>query len=205
MLCARNGSDPSMNAALRIAIENAKAENVPNDNIKRAISKGNSEGKDAAALHEVMYEGYGPAGSAILVEALTDNKNRTYTNVRSTMNKNKGNLGESGSVAYMFEKRGFFEIKVSKAQKDEVMLELMELDPLTIEDYDEIIELTCSVNDFSKMREALMAKNLILETSKLNYIPNMKVEASDQDLETISKLIEKLEEDDDVLEVYTNL
>ncbi|MBI95565.1 YebC/PmpR family DNA-binding transcriptional regulator [bacterium] len=205
MLAARNGGDPSLNSSLRQAIENAKAENVPNDNIKRAIAKGSSEGKDATQLHEVLYEGYGPDKSAILIEALTDNKNRTFTNIRNIMNKNAGNLGASGSVAYMFEKVGFFHVKVTSNNKEEVMLEIMELDPLNIIDHKDLLEVTCKMEDFANFKKKLDDLNLILETSKLNYISNMPLDIETQAMEKVISLIEKLEEDDDVLEVYTNL
>lgn len=205
MLAARNGSDATLNANLRQAIDNAKAENVPNDNIKRAIAKGSSEGKDAAQMYEVLYEGYGPMGSAILIEALTDNKNRTFTNVRNIMNKNSGNLGESGSVAYMFEKVGYFEIKTSPQNKDETILNVMELDPLNIVEHKDSIVVTCKMDKFFEFKSKLDELNLILETSKLNYISNMPVEISNEAMDKVMNLIEKLEDDDDVLEVYTNL
>ena len=161
MLAARNGSDPSLNSTLRQSIDNAKAENVPNDNIKRAIAKGSSEGKDATQLYEVLYEGYGPDKSAILIEALTDNKNRTFTNIRNIMNKNAGNLGESGSVSYMFEKVGFFHVKVTSNNKEEVMLEIMELDPLNIIDHKDLLEVTCKMEDFANFKKKLdKSKNI---------------------------------------------
>ncbi|MBT5346424.1 YebC/PmpR family DNA-binding transcriptional regulator [bacterium] len=205
MLAARNGSDPSLNSTLRQSIDNAKAENVPNDNIKRAIAKGSSEGKDATQLYEVLYEGYGPDKSAILIEALTDNKNRTFTNIRNIMNKNAGNLGESGSVSYMFEKVGFFHVKVTSNNKEEVMLEIMELDPLNIIDHKDLLEVTCKMEDFANFKKKLDDLNLILETSKLNYISNMPLDIETQAMEKVISLIEKLEDNDDVLEVYTNL
>jgi len=205
MLAARNGSDPSLNSTLRQSIDNAKAENVPNDNIKRAIAKGSSEGKDATQLYEVLYEGYGPDKSAILIEALTDNKNRTFTNIRNIMNKNAGNLGESGSVSYMFEKVGFFHVKVTSNNKEEVMLEIMELDPLNIIDHKNLLEVTCKMEDFANFKKKLDDLNLILETSKLNYISNMPIDIETQSMEKVISLIEKLEDNDDVLEVYTNL
>jgi len=205
MLAARNGSDPSLNSTLRQAIDNAKAENVPNDNIKRAIAKGSSEGKDAAQLYEVLYEGYGPEKSAILIEALTDNKNRTFTNIRNIMNKNAGNLGESGSVAYMFEKLGYFEVKVSNENKEQTMLEIMELDPINIVEHNDFLEVTCNMDEFASFKSKLDSLNLILESSKLNYISNMPINVDNDKLDNIMNLIEKLEEDDDVLEVYTNI
>lgn len=205
MLAARNGSDPNLNSSLRQAIDNAKAENVPNDNIKRAIDKGSNEGKDAAVLYEVMYEGYGPGKSAILIEALTDNKNRTFTNVRNIMNKNEGSLGESGSVAYMFNKVGYFEVKVTPDNLDETMLNVMELDPLNIEEMNDVLIVTCKTEEFSNFKAKLDELNLILESAKLNFVASMSADLNNEEMEKVSNLIEKLEDDDDVLEVYTNL
>jgi len=204
-LAAKNGDDPDLNASLRSAIDNAKAENVPNDNIKRAIAKASLDAKNQISMAEVLYEGYSVEGCAILIEALTDNKNRTFTNVRNIMNKNDGSLGEQGSVSFMFEKKGYFEIKTSSENKDDLLLDLMDTDPDSIEESNDSIILTCKANDFAKFRDILNEKNLIIDSAKLAYISNTKIEVSDEALEKISNLIDKLEEDDDVMDVYTNL
>ena len=135
-LAAANGSDPDMNSALRVAIDNAKADNVPNDNIKRAVAKGSGEGSAGQIMSEVVYEGYGPAGIALIIEAVTDNKNRTFSNVRTIMSKNGGNLGESGCTAYMFDNRAIFEIKL-EGDFDEQALELIELGALDVDKLDD--------------------------------------------------------------------
>ena len=204
-LAARSGDDPDLNASLRAAIDNAKAENVPNDNIKRAIAKACVDSKNNITMNHALYEGYAPEGCAILIEALTDNFSRTFTNVRKIMNKNNGSLGEQGSVSFMFEKKGYFEITKPGNDSESLMLELMDMDPLSIEEVGKEIVLTCKLVDFARFRDSFIQKNLIINSAKTAYISDAKVDVSDESMQKIATLIEKLEEDEDVMDVYTNL
>lgn len=204
-IAARSGGDPDMNPGLRAAIDNAKAENVPNDNIDRAIKKGSGEDKDAAILHEVMYEAYGPNGIAIIVTAITDNKNRTLTNVRTILSKNGGNMGESGSVAYMFNFKGYFVVDPGGKDAEELQLEMIEMGATDFKMDGNLIEVFCEPSDFAAVRSKLNEAGIKVESASLSYIPDNTVEITDEKVaEKILKLIDKIEEDDDVSDVYSN-
>lgn len=204
-IAARNGADPDLNSALRTAIDNAKAENVPNDNIDRAIKKGSGTGADALQMFETSYEAYGPEGVAIYVKAITDNKNRTLTNVRTIINKNGGNLGESGSVAYMFNHKGHFVIDPSGKDIEEVQLDLLDFELEEMEEVDGKIDVLCEPSKFVELKNKLEAAGFIFETSELTFMPINSVEINDaKKAQKILNLIEKIEEDDDVTDVYAN-
>ena len=204
-IAARGGDDPDMNASLRVAIENAKAENVPNDNIKRAIQKGAGTGKDAAVLHEITYEAYGPAGIGIYIHAITDNKNRTFTNVRTAVTKNGGNMGEAGSVAYMFEQKGRFFIDPEGKDLDEMQLELIEFGIDEMEEIDGKLEAFCASNEYGSVRDQLKEAGYKLEESQVTFVPKNTIEVSEADIaKKIIRIVDAVEEDDDVTDVYTN-
>lgn len=197
-IAAKNGADPATNPSLRAAIDGAKFDNVPNDNIDRAVKKGAGDNNDEAQLQEVYYEGFGPSGVAMMIHTVTDNRNRAVANVRSIMTKNSGNLGEAGVVAYMFEKKGFF---LLESINEDAELALIELG---VDDINEN-EVMVAPTEFYKFKVEIEKLGLKIVDSKL--ILNPKTTAPISDLATAEKLfnlIEKLEEDDDVVEVHTN-
>jgi len=204
-IAARNGSDPDANPGLRTAIDNAKAENVPNSNIDRAIKKGSGEDKNAAQMSEVSYEGYGPNGVAIYIKTITDNNNRTLTNVRTIMNKNGGNLGDSGCTAYLFEPKGHFIVNPGEKDPEELQLELIDFGAEDIEIEDGKLDILCDPGNFVSLKEKLDGVGLKVETSEQTYIPSNTVDIDDESTaKKVLNLIEKLEEDDDVSDVYAN-
>lgn len=204
-IAAKNGGDPDLNPALRTAIDNAKAENVPNENINRAIVKGSGEGKDAVQMHEVMYEAYGPSGTAFMIEAITDNKNRTVSNVKTILNKKGGNWAEPGSVSYMFENKGLITVKI-KGDAEEMQLELIEFGA---EEFDEIDEtemmVYCDAKDFIEVKNKISEAGFEISEAKQSFVAGNTVEIEDQETaQKILNLIEALEDDDDVSEIYSN-
>lgn len=204
-IAAKDGSDPDLNPSLRVAIENAKAENVPNDNISRAIAKGSGEGKDGVQMSEVMYEAYGPGGTAFLIEAITDNKNRTVANVKAIINKKGANWAEPGSVAYMFEKKGVINIKFD-GDSDEVQLELIELG---VEEFDDVegneMVIYCDSANLIEIKNAIKEKGIEVLEAKSSYISSNYINIEDEDTaRKVLGLTEALEEDDDVTEVHSN-
>ena len=203
-LAAQGGSDPDMNSALRSAIDNAKADNVPNDIIKRAVAKGSGEGGSANQMVEVKYEGYGPSGIAMIIEGVTDNKNRTFTNIRTIMSKNGGNLGESGCTSYLFDNRTIVEIKAN-GDKDEQIMDLIELGALDVEESDDnSIVAIIDFQETNNFKEKCKNKYEII-SSRRDMIPQNTTEISDEiSIEKINKLIEKLEDDEDVTDVFTS-
>lgn len=206
MVAARlGGGDPEGNARLRSAIVDAKAANVPNDTIDRAIKKGTGE-LEGASYEEISYEGYAPGGVAVLVETMTDNRNRTVAELRHLFSKNGGNLGDSGCVAWMFDRRGLFVIDRS-AMDEEALIELAV--EVGVEDFsveDEGYELHSSVDDYARVRAELERRGVPLEVAQLAMIPQTWMEAEDADAEARAlRLIEAAEEHDDVQNVWTNL
>lgn len=199
------GPDIGMNAALKTAVDNAKAENVPNNNIDRAIKKGSGELKGEATA-EVIYEAYGPGGSALIIECLTDNKNRTLPNVKMILNKKGGNFAESGSVMYMFERKGFVLAEVKEGMDaDELELELIDYGAEDIEIGEEMIEITTDVSSWTKVRDYLKEKEFEVSESGLKYVSGQTQDLDDEKMEKVANLIEALEEDEDVSQVHTNV
>lgn len=206
MVAAREGgADPAYNGALMSAIEKAKASNMPNDNIDRAIKKGAGE-NDGAIFTELTYEGYGPGGVAVLVECLTDNTNRTAANVRSFYSKGKGNLGTNGCVSFMFDRKGVLVIDKKEGMIDEelemVFIEAGAEDFSIEEGYYEVIT---SIGDFAGVRDALSAQGFEFSMAELRYLPQTMTKLTDEeDIKYMQKLIDLLEDDDDVQTVYHN-
>ena len=197
------GDDPAGNSRLRTAIQDAKAANVPNDNIDRAIKRGSGQ-LDGVTYEEVTYEGYGAGGVAILIEALTDNRNRTVADVRHLFSKHGGNLGENGCVNWMFDKRGYFAISHS-AMAEEAFMELaLEIgaDDISIEE--EIFEIYSKPEDYADTREALDRRQVPLEASQLAMLPQSTVQLESDDAGKVLRLVEALEEHDDVQHVWSN-
>lgn len=202
------GADPNTNPALRRGMQNAKAVNMPKDRVEAAIKR--ALGKEMENFDEILYEGYGPHGVAILVETATDNHVRTVANVKSHFNKGGGALGNSGSVAFQFKKMGVFKLKPEGVNADELELELIdfgleELGESTGENGEPILVLRCAFVDFGNLQKALEERNLTPISAELEWIPATAVPLTDAQAEDVSKLIEKLEQDEDVQKVFHNM
>ena len=206
MAAKASGPDPDTNPALRLVMDKAKAANMPNDNVDRAIKKATSatEGEN---YDEVSYEGYGPGGVAILVHALTDNRNRTATNVRVAFTRNGGNLGETGSVSYMFDRRGYMAIERAGLDLDEdAMLEaVIEAGGEDLLTSPEVFEIYTAPEDFTAVRDTLTEADFTLAQAELTMVPSTTTEVTPEQKEQLQRLVDKLEDDDDVSEVYTSL
>ena len=176
---------------------------MPKDNIERAISKGTGEGGEADAIETVLYEGYGPGGVAVLVEALTDNRNRTGADVRHAFSKYGGSLGEPGSVAYLFEKKGTIAIDATRYSEDELMV-AVEAGAEDISTDEDILEVIAALADFAAVRVALEEAGVELESAELAYVPSSLVSIDESQASRLMKLIDALEDLDDVDEVYAN-
>ena len=205
MVAAKGGSpDPSQNAALRLVIDKAKAQNMPKDNIQKAIDKA-SGNMDGANYESVRYEGYGHGGVAFMVDCLTDNRNRTASLVRSSFTKAGGNLGTDGSVSYMFERRGSIVIP-GDYDEETMMMAALDAGALDFEKVEETYMITTDQSSFVAVKEALEENGVkeFLEC-ELTYVPNMEVELDEEGTEKVLKLVETLEDLDDVQDVYYNL
>jgi YebC/PmpR family DNA-binding regulatory protein len=199
------GPDPAANLSLQNAIEKAKSYSMPKDNIERAIAKGSGADADAAAFETVVYEGYGPDGVAVLVEALTDNRNRTASDVRHTFAKNGGNLGTSGAVAWLFERRGVVVVDAETADEDELMLAAADGGADDVEQDGSVFQVTSAPDRLAAVREAIEAAGIAVESAELSMVPKTTVEvAAEASAKKLVRLIEALEENDDVQGVYAN-
>ena len=198
------GPDPNQNAALRLAVDKAKAQNMPKDNIQKAIEKATGSA-DSANYESVRYEGYGHGGVAFMVDCLTDNRNRTASQVRSTFTKASGNLGTDGSVSYMFERRGSIVIP-GEYDEDTMMMAALDAGALDFEKVEENYLITTASDTFTAVKNALEENGVkeFLEC-ELTFVPNMEVELDQEGQEKIERLIEALEDLDDVQDVYCNL
>ncbi|CAN5430001.1 YebC/PmpR family DNA-binding transcriptional regulator [soil metagenome] len=197
------GGDPNGNSRLRVAIQNAKGLNMPKVNIDAAIKRATS--KDSTNLEEVVYEGKGLFGIAILIECATDNPTRTVANVRMNFNKYGGELGKTGSLDYLFDRKGVFRIKNENVALEDLELELIDFGADEIEGDEEEIVIYTAFTDFGNMQKALEEKKFNIISSELERVPNSTVELSDEQVEEVMKLVSKLEEDDDVQTVYHNM
>jgi YebC/PmpR family DNA-binding regulatory protein len=197
------GGDPAMNATLANAVQKAKDARMPKDNIERAIAKGTGAGSDADQLETVLYEGYGPGGVAILVEAVTDNRNRTGSEVRHMFSKSGGNLGEPGSVAWQFEKKGILVVDASRWSEDDLM-PAIEAGAEDIADDEGVWEIVTAPGDLAAVREALEAEQIELDSAELTMRPTTRVKVDEGTVGKLMRLIEQLEDDDDVAAVHAN-
>ncbi|MBP2072602.1 MULTISPECIES: YebC/PmpR family DNA-binding transcriptional regulator [Thermoanaerobacterium] len=205
IMAAKEGGDPETNSKLRDAIEKAKANNLPNDNIQRAIKKGTGE-LSGGNLEEVIYEGYGPAGSAIIVEALTDNKNRTAGDVRHIFDRSGGSLGSSGCVAWMFDKKGLITIeKNENIDEDELAMLVIDAGADDFSSDGDEYEILTAPSNFQAVKDAIKSAGYEISSAEITMIPQNTVKLSDSDYEKFEKFIEKLEENDDVQEIYHNV
>jgi YebC/PmpR family DNA-binding regulatory protein len=204
-LAARKGGDPSMNSALRLAIDNAKKDNFPNVNIDRAIKRGTGELKGQAEIMEISYEGHGPAGIAVIVECLTDNKNRTITNIRTIFNKKGGDLGSTGSVGWMFERKGVIRTK-SKSNPEEIELLAIDAGADDIQTDEERVTAYTPFNTLHQVVEALKTKGVEVEKAEVIMKPKELVKIEDESkAKNILEFLDALEEDLDVTNVYSNV
>ena len=202
------GPDPNTNPALRRCMQNAKSVNMPKDRVEAAIKR--AMGKEMENYDEILYEGYGPHGVAILIETATDNHVRTVANIKSHFNKGNGTLGNSGSVSFQFKKMGVFKLNPQGLNVDELELELIdagleEMGEGTGENGETILVLRVAFNDFGHMQKALEEKNITPISAELEWIPTTTVPVTDAQAEDVSNLIERLEQDEDVQKVFHNM
>jgi len=194
-----------MNPGLRTAIDNAKAENMPVDNIDRAIKKGSGEAKDAMQIEEVIYEGYGPGGCALYIETLTDNRNRTFSTVKLLMSKNAGNMGSAGAVSYLFNKKGVITASAVAKSAEEIELAAIDAGAEDVRARDEKVEIHTAPQEVMKIKHLLEVAGVKIESAGLTYIPSTNANISDPEIaKKLLNLIEILEEEDDVTTVYHN-
>ena len=194
--------DPDSNPRLRIAVDKAKSNNMPADNIERAIKRALG-GDSGTEKFESTYEGYGPGGTAVFVEVLTDNRNRIVGEVRHAFTRCGGSLGENGSVAWMFTRKGVFSVPKSQATEEQIYDVALEAGAGDIEDAEDVWEVTSEATDFSSVQKAL-AQKFTLDEAELQMIPSTRIEISGKEAEQIMRLVSMLEELDDVMAVYTN-
>jgi YebC/PmpR family DNA-binding regulatory protein len=197
------GGDPDANPRLRLAIDKAKDANMPNDNIERAIAKGTGGG-EGVSLEEVTYEGYGPGGVAIMVEAMTDNKQRTVAEVRSIFTKGGGNLGSSGCVSYLFSKKGSLVYEKKAVDEETLAMEAIDAGAEDIHSEESTIEIVSSPDNYEKVREALKAKGFTPSSAEVTMVPSTTVKLLGEEAQKVIKLVESLEEHDDVQNVHAN-
>jgi YebC/PmpR family DNA-binding regulatory protein len=197
------GGDIEGNPALALAVQKARDASMPKDNIERAIAKGTGEGIDADQIETVLYEGYGPGGVALLIEALTDNRNRTGADVRHALSKHGGNLGEPGSVSYLFDKRGVIVVDGSRYDEDDLMVAI-DAGAEDIFADDDVFEIVTEPADLTAVRAALSDAGIEVESADVVQRPKVRVPVDESDAARLLKLIDMLEESDDVNEVHAN-
>jgi YebC/PmpR family DNA-binding regulatory protein len=199
------GGDPDANPRLRLAVQNARAANMPNDNVMRAIKKGTGE-IAGAAIEEYVYEGYAPGGVAVILEVATDNKNRTVAEIRSMFSKMGGNLGETNSVAWNFNRKGVIQIATNNKSEDELMEVVLESGAEDMEYDEESTRIICEMENYGTVNKYLSDKGFEIQESKLEYIPQNTVKITDLDLaKKIMKFTDAFEDHDDVQNIFTNV
>jgi len=199
----QGGGDADGNPRLRLAIDNAKAANMPADNIDRAIKKATGE-LEGSQISELTYEGYGPGGAALLVEVATDNKNRTVAEIRHVFSKGNGNMGETGSVAWMFERKGVITVKRDGKSEDEIMEIVLDAGADDLQTEEDFFAITTSLEYFEPVRKTLIEKKYNVENASLQYVAKNHLSVGGDNAEKMMKLIEALEDCDDVQNVFTN-
>ena len=200
---ARTGGDPKMNMRLKTAIEEAKAVNMPADTLKRAIQKGTGE-LPGETYEEIMYEGYGPGGVAVMIKVLTDNKNRTAPEIRHTFTKFSGNLGEVGSVGWMFERKGIIQIEAARVDEDELLGLALDAGAADMRRADSVFEVTAAPQDLENVRRTLEGRGVPIQSAEVTYVPQSTIRLEGKDAQQVLRLVEGLEELDDVQTVYAN-
>jgi len=197
------GGNMEGNARLRTVVDKAKAINMPADNIKRAIQKGTGE-LEGAMYEEIVYEGYGPGGCAVLVESLTDNKNRTVAEIRNIFSKNNGNMGEQGAVGWMFKKKGYLTVPKQGVNEDELLGLVLDAGAEDMNSDGDTHDITTSMEDFEKVKKALASKNIQPSSAEITMVPSSTVKLEGKQAEQMLRLMEALEDNDDVQNVYAN-
>ena len=200
---ARTGGDPKMNMRLKTAIEEAKAVNMPADTLKRAIQKGTGE-LPGETYEEITYEGYGPGGVAVMVKVLTDNKNRTAPEIRHTFTKFSGNLGEVGSVGWMFERKGIIQVEAARVDEDELLGLALDAGAADLRRADPYFEITATPHDLEEVKRRLESRGVPIQSAEVTYVPQSTVRLEGKEAQQILRLVEGLEELDDVQHVYAN-
>lgn len=204
MMAAKiGGGNPENNPHLRMAIERARGINMPNDNIQRAIKKGTGE-EGGVSLENVGYEGYGPGGIAILVETLTDNKRRTAAEIRSIFTRHNGNLGETGCVSWMFERKGVVNVKKENVDEEKLLSMVLDAGADDLRLDSDIFEIICAPDKTESVKKILQQHNITIENASVNLIPKNTVRVKGKDAEQLLKLLDELEEHDDVQNVHSN-
>jgi YebC/PmpR family DNA-binding regulatory protein len=207
MIAAREGGsgDPDNNFALANAIAKAKEYNMPQDNIDRSIKKG-AGGDDGERFETIMYEGYGPGGTALMVEAMTENKNRTAAEVRNMFSKSGGNLGETGCVGWLFERKGIILVDKNLIKDEEAfMLDVIDSGAEDIVEVDDIYEISTPPTEFMNVRKGLSANKIDVKSAEVTYVPKSSVEVSKKEAERVLRMINTLEDHDDIQNVYSNV
>jgi len=206
MVAAKEGgADPGTNLALQNAIDKARSYSMPKDNIERAIAKGSGEGADGTIFETVVYEGYGPEGVAVIVEALTDNRNRTASDVRHLFSKHGGNLGATGAVAWQFERRGIILVGADGVDEDDLVLAAAEAGADDVDRDGDVFEVSSAPDLLAVVREALEAAGFAIESAELSMIPKVTVAIGEESTaKQVVRLVEGLEDNDDVQDVYAN-
>ena len=197
------GGDPGGNPRLRTAVQAGKAVNMPADNIERAIKKGTGE-LEGVTYEEITYEGYGPGGVAVLVEVLTDNKNRTVGEIRKIFSRHGGNLGESGCVAFLFEKKGYIQVDAAKVDEDKLMTIALDAGAEDLRGEESVFAVTAAPKDFEKVRDAIVKSGIQPISAEITKLPKSSVRLEGRPAEQMLRLMEELEEHDDVQHVYAN-
>lgn len=200
----QGGADPESNFKLRMAVQRAKDKNLPGDTIDRAIKRASGEGSDGAQMVETTYEGYGPGGIAILVEALTDNKNRTVSDVRSTLSKSGGNLANAGAVAWQFDQQGVIVAEADADTAEDLALAAIDAGAIDFDTDDGVVSFYSTPSDLEGVREALSAVGASLRSSELSMVPQNTVSLDEKEAARTLRLLDQLEDLDDVQRVYSN-
>ena len=199
-IAARSGTDPDMNPGLALAIEKARAVNMPNANLDRAIAR--AADKNAATLEEITYEGYGPGGVGIIIETATDNRNRTFPEVKTALVKNGGRIADAGSVMFQFSRKG---VILANASGEDALLEILDAGAEDAVEEDGMITVYTDQKDLMKVRKALLESNIEVKEAELQYVPNSEIEITDEESQAkLEKLLDALDDVDDVVNVHTN-
>lgn len=199
------GGDPTMNLALRYAIDEAKAANMPKDNIERAIKKGAGDDQDANNYEDIRYEGYGVSGVAVIVDCLTDNRKRTAPEMREIFSKHGGNLGATGCVSYMFQAKGIVSIEEDKASEDKLMELALEAGAEDVAHEEGYWTVTCEPTDYLTVKDAIESAGIEIASSELTMLPDTPTAVSGNDVAKVLRLVDALEDNDDVQKVYTSM
>ncbi len=204
-IAAREGGDPEFNFKLRLSVEKAKQASMPKENIERAILRGSGKAEGAAAMEELTYEAYGPGGVAMIVTAVTDNKMRAFTDIRTVMSKNGGRMADGGSVAYQFDHKGVLVVQHAPDKAEEVQLAAIDLGADDVESDGELTRVITAMADLQKVRQGLLDGGHSLEEAKLEWIPKITHELNEDDTQKLEKLLDALDSLDDVADVATNI